>query len=144
MKLYKKGTTMTINKCPECGSKLVKDKKDFTYVYKGESVTLKKLPGLYCTGCDEVIYDMEISRLISDAATILNKKVNAKEINPEFIIRVRKKLELTQQEAADIFGGGVNAFSRYETGKAVPPVSVVKLLKVLDRHPDLLEEVKEA
>ncbi|MFD1260276.1 type II TA system antitoxin MqsA family protein [Entomomonas asaccharolytica] len=143
MKLYKKGTTMTINKCPECSAKLVKDKKDFTYVYKGESVTLKKLPGLYCTGCDEVIYDSAISRLINDAANILNKKVNAKEINPEFIINVRKKLGLTQQEAADIFGGGVNAFSRYETGRAVPPVSVLKLLKILDKHPELLAELKE-
>lgn len=34
---------MTINKCPECGAKLVRDRKDFTYAYKGESVTLKKL-----------------------------------------------------------------------------------------------------
>lgn len=143
MKLSNEGAKMTINKCPECGAKLVRDKKDFTYAYKGESVTLKKLPGLYCTGCDEVMYDMEISKLINDAATILNKKVNAKEINPESIIRVRKKLGLTQQEAADIFGGGVNAFSRYETGRAVPPVAVLKLLRILDKHPELLAELRD-
>ena len=45
---------------------------------------------------------------------------------------------------AEIFGGGVNAFSRYENGKTKPPLAVVKLLKVLDRHPDLLEEIKVA
>lgn len=43
-----------------------------------------------------------------------------------------------------IFGGGVNAFSRYENGKTKPPLALVKLLKVLDRHPDLLSEVRAA
>jgi HTH-type transcriptional regulator/antitoxin MqsA len=57
---------------------------------------------------------------------------------------VRKKLGIDQREAAEILGGGVNAFSRYETGKTKPPPALVKLLKVLDRHPDLLEEVKVA
>jgi HTH-type transcriptional regulator/antitoxin MqsA len=41
-----------------------------------------------------------------------------------------------------IFGGGVNAFPRYENSKTKPPLALVKLLKVLDRHPDLLNEVK--
>jgi len=47
-------------------------------------------------------------------------------------------------EATEIFGGGVNAFSRYENGKTKPPLALVKLLKVLNRHPDLLDEVKAA
>ncbi len=57
---------------------------------------------------------------------------------------MRKKLSLDQREAAEIFGGGVNAFSRYENGKTRPPLALVKLLKVLDRHPDLLDEIKVA
>jgi HTH-type transcriptional regulator / antitoxin MqsA len=36
----------------------------------------------------------------------------------------------------------VNAFSRYETGKTRPPLALVKLLKLLDRHPELLSEVR--
>jgi HTH-type transcriptional regulator/antitoxin MqsA len=55
---------------------------------------------------------------------------------------VRKKLDLDQREAAEIFGGGVNAFSRYENGKTKPPLALVKLFKLLDRHPDLLSEVR--
>src|ERR1700691_4202296 len=51
---------------------------------------------------------------------------------------------LDQREAAQIFGGGINAFSRYENGKTKPPLSLVKLLKVLDRHPELLNEIKVA
>ena len=40
--------------------------------------------------------------------------------------------------------GRVNAFSRYENGKTKPPLALVKLLKVLDRHPELLDEIKVA
>jgi len=46
--------------------------------------------------------------------------------------------------AAEIFGGGVNAFSRYENGKTKPPLALIKLLKLLDRHPELLSEVRAA
>ena len=49
---------------------------------------------------------------------------------------------LDQREAAEIFGGGINAFSRYETGKTKSPLALVKLLKLLDRHPELLADVR--
>ncbi len=70
-----------------------------------------------------------------------NKQVNASIVDPDFIARVRKKLALDQRQAAAIFGGGPNAFSRYENGKTKPPLALVKLLKLLDRHPNLLNEV---
>ncbi len=73
-----------------------------------------------------------------------NRQVNAAIVDPTLIANVRKKLNLGQKEAADIFGGGINAFSRYENGKTKPPLALVKLLKVLDRHPDLLNEVRAA
>ena len=47
-----------------------------------------------------------------------------------------------QRQAADIFGGGVNAFSRYETGRTKPPLALVKLLRVLEKHPELLDEIR--
>jgi HTH-type transcriptional regulator/antitoxin MqsA len=62
--------------------------------------------------------------------------------DPAFIVSVRRKLALDQPEAAEIFGGGVNAFSRYENGKTKPSLALVKLLKVLDRHPELLDEIR--
>ena len=53
-------------------------------------------------------------------------------------------LALDRRQAAAIFGGGAKALSRYENGKTKPPLALVKLLKVLDRHPDLLSEVRAA
>jgi HTH-type transcriptional regulator/antitoxin MqsA len=70
------------------------------------------------------------------------RQVNAAYVDPSYIARVRKKLDLDQRQAADIFGGGVNAFSRCENGETKPTLALVKLRKVLDRHPDLLNEVR--
>jgi HTH-type transcriptional regulator/antitoxin MqsA len=38
----------------------------------------------------------------------------------------------------------VNAFFRCENGKTRLPLALVKLLKVLDQHPELLDEIKVA
>jgi transcriptional regulator, XRE family len=94
--------------------------------------------------CGEAVLDVAESTRTSAAMLEFNKQVNASIVDPGFIASVRKKLALDQREAAEIFGGGVNAFSRYENGKTKPPLALVKLLKVLDRHPDLLNEVRAA
>ena len=132
-------------KCPVCGAaELVHDTRDMPYTYKGESTIIPSVTGDFCPACGEVVMDMAES--IRNSATMMafNKQVNASIVDPGFIAAVRKKLALDQREAAEIFGGGVNAFSRYETGKTKPPLALVKLLKVLDRHPDLLNEIRAA
>ena len=132
-------------KCPSCGaSNLVHDTRDLPYTYKGETSILPQVTGDFCSACDESILDAEESRRTMSLMLEFNKQVNASIVDPEFIASVRKKLDLDQKEAAEIFGGGVNAFSRYENGKTKPPLALVKLLKVLDRHPDLLAEVRAA
>lgn len=130
-------------KCPSCGTaKLVHDTRDVPYTYKGESTILPQVTGDFCPACDESILNASESRRTMELMSAFSKQVNASFVDPAFIASVRKKLDLDQREAGEIFGGGVNAFSRYENGKAKPPVALVKLLKVLDRHPELLGEVR--
>ncbi len=132
-------------KCPACGAaKLVHDTRDFSYTYKSESTIFPALTGDYCPACAEVILEMPEAQRYALLVREFNKQVNAAFVQPEYIASVRKKLALDQREAAEIFGGGANAFSRYENGKTKPPLALVKLLKVLDKHPDLLDEVKAA
>lgn len=132
-------------KCPNCGAaKLAHDSRDLPYTYKGETTTIPAVGGDYCPACGEAVLDAAESVRTSAAMLGFNKQVNASIVDPQFIASVRKKLRIDQREAAEIFGGGVNAFSRYENGKTKPPLALVKLLKVLDRHPDLLDEVKAA
>ncbi|MCX7150654.1 MAG: type II toxin-antitoxin system MqsA family antitoxin [Rhodocyclales bacterium] len=132
-------------KCPNCGAaKLVHDTRDLPYTYKGESTVLPTVTGDFCPACAEGVFDAVQSRRVSALMREFSKQVNATIVDPAFIASVRKKLDLDQRQAAEIFGGGVNAFSRYENGKTKPPLALVKLLKVLDRHPDLLNEVRAA
>jgi HTH-type transcriptional regulator/antitoxin MqsA len=132
-------------KCPVCNAaELVADVRDIPYTYRGESTVLEAVRGEFCPACGESVTDWQESDRVMNLMNAFNRQVNAAFIEPAYIVGVRKKLRLDQREAAEIFGGGVNAFSRYETGRTKPPLALVKLLKLLDRHPELLEEVRAA
>jgi HTH-type transcriptional regulator/antitoxin MqsA len=129
-------------KCPSCsGAQLKHGTRDLPYTYKGESTVLRAVIGEFCRSCGESILDAAESTRVSALMLEFNKQVNSAIVDPNFIAKVRKKLQLDQRQAAEIFGGGVNAFSRYENGKTKPPLALVQLLKILDRHPDLLNEI---
>jgi len=129
--------------CPSCGSiELVRAVRDLSYTYKGESTVIPDVEADYCDTCGEALVAPASADSCSAAMLAFNKQVNAAMVDPQFIVRVRKKLSLDQREAAEIFGGGINAFSRYENGKTRPPLALVKLLRVLDRHPELLAELR--
>jgi len=130
-------------KCPSCGAaKLVRDTRGIQYTYKGETTTIPAVRGDYCPACGESVLSAAESSRVSAAMMDFNRQVNAAIVDPAFIARVRKKLALDQRQAAAIFGGGPNAFSRYENGRTKPPLALVKLFMVLDRHPGLLKEVE--
>ena len=132
-------------KCPSCGAaELIHDTRDVPFTYKGESTIIPAVTGDFCPACNEIVLDRENGDRYGDLIGQFRRQVNAAFVDPEFIAKMRKKLDLDQREAGEIFGGGVNAFSRYELGKAKPPLALVKLLKVLDRHPELINEVKAA
>ncbi|WP_439327498.1 type II TA system antitoxin MqsA family protein [Lonepinella sp. BR2357] len=129
-------------KCIECEhGEYSQDTRDMSYVYKGQTTVIPAVSGRYCSHCDSVLVDNKDAQRVSEAMLEFNKQINATLADPLYIQRVRKKLKLDQRQAGTIFGGGVTAFSRYETGKATPPVALVKLFKILDKHPDLLAEV---
>ncbi|MDR0781778.1 MAG: type II toxin-antitoxin system MqsA family antitoxin [Pseudomonadales bacterium] len=130
-------------KCPVCGAaKLIHDTRDMPYTYKGETTMIPAVTADFCPACNEAVLELDEATRTNELMLQFNKQVNAAIVDPSFIITVRKKLDLGQREAGELFGGGINAFSRYENGKTKPPLALVKLLKLLDRHPDLLNEVR--
>jgi HTH-type transcriptional regulator/antitoxin MqsA len=132
-------------KCPVCGAaELIHDTRDLPYTYKGETTVITAVTGDFCPACAESILNAAESNRVMREMRTFSKQVNAAIVDPSFITDVRKKLDLDQREAAEIFGGGINAFSRYENGKTKPPLALVKLFKLLDRHPDLLNEIRAA
>ncbi|MDR6582543.1 type II toxin-antitoxin system MqsA family antitoxin [Herbaspirillum sp. BH-1] len=132
-------------KCPSCGgAELVRDTRNLSYVYKGESTVIEAVTGNFCPACGEILLNREQGDRYSALIGQFQRRINAAYVDPDYIARVRRKLDLDQRQAAELFGGGVNAFSRYENGKTKPPLALVKLFRLLDRHPDLLEEIRTA
>lgn len=130
-------------KCPSCGAEaLVHDTRSIPYTYKGETTTIHAVTGDFCPACGEVVLNRTNGDRYSEMIGEFQRHVNASYVDPKYVARVRKKLDLDQRQAAELFGGGVNAFSRYETGKTKPPLSLIKLLQLLDRHPGLLDEIR--
>lgn len=129
--------------CPICGAAgLQKDcDREKQYTYRGYDTILHP-HGDWCPQCDELIMDdMQAAKAENQIREFINSVDNS---YPDFILKVRKKLGLSQKDAGELFGGGINAFSRYELGKTVPPLSLIVLLGLLDKHPHLLNELKGA
>jgi HTH-type transcriptional regulator/antitoxin MqsA len=80
---------------------------------------------------------------ISDAAL---KELRIKAENlllPQEVKRIRTKIGLTQREAGAIIGGGPNAFQKYEQGTVTVSKAISNFLRVLERHPEEVEELRK-
>jgi HTH-type transcriptional regulator/antitoxin MqsA len=128
--------------CNACGSKqsMIRfEKEQFTIEHSGLRKAVADLSGWRCKTCDEVVFDPESAQRYANGGDELILQARKREQRE--LKRIRQKLDLTQQAAAEITGGGHNAFSRYERGTTQPLPAVVNLFKLLDRHPELLREI---
>jgi HTH-type transcriptional regulator/antitoxin MqsA len=127
-------------KCPACGnSELVAKIQDETLSYGGQSLTLHSMKGNFCPACGDGIWDEESYLRYTEAQSAIIRAVKG-DVSAD-IRRIRKNLKLTQTELSEVVGIGKVAFSRYERGESKPPNPLVKLLKLVERHPDLLAEM---
>jgi HTH-type transcriptional regulator/antitoxin MqsA len=130
-------------KCPSCGkSEMIAEVREETLSYGGQSLTLHSMKGDFCASCGEGVWDEESYRRFTEAQTGIVRAVKG-DVSAE-IRRIRKSLKLTQSELSEVVGIGKVAFSRYERGETRPPAPLVKLLKLVERHPDLLQEMSPA
>lgn len=128
-------------KCPACGnSEMVTKIQDETLTYGEQSLTLHSMKGEFCSVCGEGIWDKESYHRYTEAQAALIRAVKGDAAAD--IRRIRKKLKLTQSELSKVVGIGKIAFSRYERGETKPPAPLVKLLKLVEKHPDLLAEIR--
>lgn len=127
--------------CPFCGKKSYYHQvKPMNLRYKGQTTTVQQ-PAFWCDECGEGVIGDEDRRATQKELQEFKARIDGL-LTPDDVKRIRdKKLKLTQQEAAEVFGGGVNAFSRYERGETPIPKPLSLLLKILDVHPNLLKEI---
>jgi HTH-type transcriptional regulator/antitoxin MqsA len=125
---------------PETGETLARGVRPFTVEYKGESVTVD-LPGYYPAGEGDGVHVGKDMRVVDEALRGLKEKIDGVPA-PATIRRVRTKLKLSQREAGALFRVGENAFDKYERGLVEPSGPTIQLITLLDRHPDLIEDLR--
>jgi len=110
-----------------------------TIEHAGLTKAVEGLSGWRCSACGEVEFDADSARRYAAAGDELVLRDRARQSKE--IRRIRRKLGLTQAEAAQLTGGGHNAFSRYERGETTPLPAVINLFRLLDKHPGLLKDL---
>lgn len=123
--------------CAECGSRHLVAFARETLLAGATRVT--GLSGVRCADCGETY--MNAASQARYAAALDAAVLAQRQEEKAMLARVRRKLKLSQREAARLTGGGHNAFSRYERGEARPLPAVVNLFRLLDRHPEMLREL---
>lgn len=127
--------------CPACFQRTLEQRvKRTQFEYRGHKLEYDQ-EGAWCDKCGEGIVTGKEAAATESMLDDFIAKVDKEEATE--LARIRKKLGLSQKEAAMIAGGGHNAFSRYERGEARPVAAVVNLFRLLDRHPELLNELKK-
>lgn len=120
--------------CPICGEGHVTASVQMVeYEYKGHRA---ELPSHYkqCDTCTSDFAGMAESKLNKRIVMAFRKQVDGLLTGAE-IIALRKQYQLTQAQAAKLFGGGPVAFSKYENDDVAQSEAMDTLLRLVRRSP---------
>lgn len=118
-----------MTQCHFCKSQTVSQHSEIeTNQYKGQAYDVL-IDYSVCDHCGEEVITTE-QIYINEARVREAKKKLDGLLSSEEIRDIRTRLGLTQEEAAKVFGGGVNAFSKYERGEVTQSAAMDKLIRV--------------
>ena len=107
--------------------------------YKGNDLQVS-IAYSVCNNCDrEFVSKPQIIQ--NEFALRAVKKTFDGLLSSEEIVRAREELSLTQEQAARVFGGGRNAFSKYERGEVSQSVAMDKLIRICLNHREIFREL---
>jgi HTH-type transcriptional regulator / antitoxin MqsA len=128
--------------CPVCEEGSLRESHyEGDFKHNGEIV---HVTGLECYRCDscgaDPVFEHQIRRnhrKIADAKRGIDGLLTGDEIRA-----IREKLCLSQGDAAELFGGGANAFSKYERGDVLQSKAMDRLLRLVARYPFLIGSLR--
>ena len=126
--------------CPICNGTIVQQSKEVTYNYKSHNIKVIENTSS-CKRCGESFLspkELKINQLqLTNFKRTIDNLLTTNEVK-----RIRKKLELTQKDASEIFGGGIRAFYKYETGENTQSKSLDILLRLIDTQKISLHNIR--
>jgi len=133
---------MEKQKCPICGSELQKKVGTERFEYKGKEIFIPDYVAYECTECGEAVVDPETLKKSGKLLKDFQRQVDGL-LTGQQIKRIRKKLGLTQEQMAEIVGGGLKSFARYESGQVCQSKGMDNLLLILDAYPEMLNVIRK-
>jgi HTH-type transcriptional regulator/antitoxin MqsA len=122
------------NECPVCGEGVLQPHVGKNAVeYKGVHQEID-LHFSVCDACGSEQADPAQLRENKRAMVAFKKEVDGL-LSGEEVCALRKRLGLTQAEAAQVFGGGPVAFSKYESNDVAQSDAMDRLLRLADALP---------
>ncbi len=114
---------MKLSTCPVCEVGTVTE-TTFTksISHRGKTVEVGGLAAFVCQKCSERSMDVKQIQLNQSAIAHARKELTDWErthhdrLSSRDIARLRERMHLNQVQASKVFGGGANAFSKYERG----------------------------
>jgi len=126
--------------CPVCDANIVREERSVSYKYKEHARKILQI-GDYCSDCEEAFLspkDLKASqKVISDFKREVDNLLSTDEVKA-----IRKELKLTQEGASSVFGGGVRAFHKYETGENIQSRALDILLKLLQSKKVSMDDIR--
>ncbi|MDA3808862.1 MAG: type II toxin-antitoxin system MqsA family antitoxin [Spirochaetaceae bacterium] len=127
--------------CPICDGDLIQEIKSVEAEYKAVLFYYSQT-GLWCTKCGEGFLspkDLDYSKKqITDNKRIIDHRLIAEDIKT-----FRKINKLSQREASKLFGGGPNAFSKYERGEIIQSKSTDVLMRLVSSKKITIDDIRE-
>jgi len=129
-----------MNNCKHCKSDDIEHLTDQeTITYKGSELKIA-IEYSICNECHREFLSKQ--QILNNDALIRDAKKSADGLlTSTEILHARKKLSLTQEQASLVFGGGKNAFSKYERAEVSQSVAMDKLIRICLHHPNIFEEL---
>ena len=121
---------------PETGERLHRDVRPVTIAFGTYSRTLS-VPGWYPDGEGEGMHSGDDLAEIDKAATKMRADYAAD------LRALRRSLDLSQEAAGRLFGGGRRAFQKYEAGRMSPSYAAIGLIELVRRDPSAIEVLKK-
>lgn len=125
--------------CPECGGRMVQQRRRDTVQYKGHKAEVM-VAGHWCTACGEAVLEGPALEQRERAFLELRAKVEGV-LSPHEVASIRERLGLSQRRAGEVLGGGPRAFQKYESGEQQVSAPMTNLLRLLAADPRRLEEL---
>ena len=126
--------------CPICDGVLKRENRVVNYSYKDHTREILQ-SGDYCTECGEGFLSPKDLKLSQKAIADFKREVDHL-LTTDEVRAIRKKLKLTQEKASFLFGGGVRAFHKYETGENAQSKPLDILLKLIDRGKLSMDDIQ--